>query len=227
MPGDILGMRAVRTAVLLVLAATAYADNGTENWAITADKVAPKVLQASVGTLTFYGSIEGAELQGFSDRRLKKPRRVKVAAMRPVSIFTDSYSTGPAQGYRFPVTVVSSGALRMVFDVVSGDSVWLERAALDGLVPARLTEFSNPRPFEGINVNFLHEKPIIRRWPSRRSRRVEDAPGGVLKALRHVNGFIELGYGGWEGEPVRSIGWISIKDEEGRLQVWPGYYDDC
>ena len=185
-----------------------------------------------VGVLTFGGPKSGklGQLSGYVDSSLTKPKVVRPEDAKAVTIAPACGERNPFEGSRFPLLDITPDKVQLVYSASTGDSIWLKRSEVEAQFQLGIADFSAMKQDQGLTVGLLHgDVPLFRKpdISSGRSNWPGNGSGGVYKFLRRYHDFIELGYGGWEGKPVESIGWIMIHDKDGLLQIWPWYYDDC
>ncbi len=223
-------IRHLLVVLLAFQAATAHADCGDENLIVPLNQIHESVRRSAVGVVTFAGPIgdNPEALEGFADAKLASKKAVKLEDSKPVSMAPACGQRKPFEGSRFPLLEITPEAIKVVYSAPTGEAIWLKRGDLEKAHKLSITDFSAFKKYAGLNVRVLHGDPLLFKKPSVSSGRVAWPQGAnVLKVLRQYQDFVELGLGGWEGKPIGSIGWMTMHDEDGFLQVWPWFYDDC
>jgi hypothetical protein len=147
---------------------------------------------------------------------------------------------GPGAWYRFPVTHSKGEYLEVIYDILEHQKCWINfselKSSLSGEKPA-LDWFTTQSSSEPVSVDifFLTRNKEIRVYTSPTSRspsqgltpqseilrtsEVYDAR--AFQIIERKNGFGKFVVNQGCDRPGRSIGWIRLRDENGRLLVWP------
>ncbi len=190
------------------------------------NKIVPEVL------LTFYEKSGG----GF-----RKTRTVNILATKPLS----GYEYGGTRLQRFPAVSRNRSFVKIVYDVEKNLRAWvnlddLSKPEPEGTpAPVFVTWFDQGKyqDYDCIDLfRLLREHPLrLYDGPCQtsRSRLVEsydeigkDAMNPVVVEQR--NGFVRLGFYDSCGGTIRKSGWwIRIRDDKGRLTIWPHICLSC
>jgi hypothetical protein len=147
---------------------------------------------------------------------------------------------GPITWYRFPVTNSKREYFEIIYDILGNKKCWVNfselKSSLSGEKPV-LDWFTTQPSSEPVSVDifFLTRNKEIRVYtsptsgfPSQvltpqseilRTRSVYD--DRAFQIIERKNGFGHLVVNRGCDIPGRSIGWIRLRDENGRLLVWP------
>jgi hypothetical protein len=147
---------------------------------------------------------------------------------------------GPKTWYRLPVTNSKGEYFEIIYDIFGNKKLWVNfselKSSLSGEKPI-LDWFATQPSTEPVSVDifFLTRNKEIRVFasptpgsPSQaltpqseilRTNEVYD--DRAFQIIERKNGFGHLGVNQGCDRPARSIGWIRLRDEKGRLLVWP------
>ncbi len=165
----------------------------------------------------------------------------KMGVLEKVQIKTPTGGEyGPSAWYRFPVTNSKREYFEIIYDILEHKKCWVNfselKSSLSGEKPG-LDWFTTRSSSEPVSVDifFLTRNKEIRVYtsptsgsPSQaltpqseilRTSAVYDAR--AFQIIESKNGFGHLGVNQGCDRPARSIGWIRLRDENGRLLVWP------
>ncbi len=231
--------------VLLLLAVPALADGPSEFFHVAHSAIPTPVLLETVGVLTLFPCVESTEISrcALGDQSLilldAPGRRSSPPVPRllrdTVPLSSNGYDrdalTRAVLEWRFPVVAVRSSFVRIVYDVPNDRRAWvsLPRAisggrgfftSFDRLVESRAEERFFLVPFllpEGVPAR-LYSSPSRAHPAGQISDRDE-----ILVPVAFRNGFV-LVRSAWargSDSPAPSVlGWLPIRDEQGRLLLW-------
>lgn len=236
---DIKGVRRLALLLFALLALSplvARADCGGQTYSILPSSISARVLRHTIGIVQFYslrddstGNLNIHSRPGGKITGTLTPERVM-----PVGIMPTCRRPNVLEGFQFPVVAESAGYLRIIPDVRKDRSIWISVAESTQVYRGYwLDRFALLGKDTGIDIFFGVQKVKVYDRPSTRSRfhmmqgpKPALWPATAYKMLKQVGDFIEIGDGGWEGAPLKSLGWIRIR-ANGRLVIWTSYYDDC
>lgn len=147
---------------------------------------------------------------------------------------------GPSVWYRFPVINSKEEYLEIMYDISQYKTCWVNfhelKSSLSGEKPALdwFTTQSSSEPVS-IDIFFLTGKKGIRVYtspPSGSPSQILTPQSEILRMsgiydnrafliIERKNGFGHLAVNEDSDRPARNIGWIPLRDENGRLLVWP------
>lgn len=147
---------------------------------------------------------------------------------------------GPSTWYRFPVTNSKGEYFEIIYDISEHKKCWVNfselKSSLSGEKPV-LDWFTTQPSSEPVSVDifFLTRNKEIRVYTSPTSgspsqaltpqsdilRTSEVYDDRAFQIIERKNGFGHLGVNQGCDRPARSVGWIRLRDENGRLLVWP------
>jgi hypothetical protein len=146
----------------------------------------------------------------------------------------------PSTWYRFPVTNSKGEYFEIIYDILGNKKCWVNFSELKSLLSGEkpvLDWFTTQPSSEPISVDifFLTRNKEIRVYTSPTSgspsqaltpqseilRTNEVYDDRAFQIIERKNGFGHLGVNQGCDRPARSIGWIRLRDEKGRLLVWP------
>lgn len=169
-----------------------------------------------------------------TDDGLKKDKTIDIRETRPLS----GWLFDGTRVRRFPVVDRKGSFLNIVYDVEKDMRGWIDPKDLSALMPSGWGKSANVMWFENGKFGDYDHVDIFELLPDKRrklydkpsgnaSGRWVDPTSGILRdlgnliAIEQRNGFIRLGvYDPCEGTR-KKFKWIRIRDQKGRLTVWP------
>ena len=225
-------------AVLLLLAMPALADCGDQVYAADPRRIPKSVARRAVGAVTFYNLPDEATqaVEVFTRLSAEYPKYLTPRQARPVSWTPTCQSPRGINGAQFPVTEISSGALRFIVDWKTGREAWYRGGSAYKVHVVDYRENPEPRKgYRAVDVFFRRDSVRLYDAPSasaryrllRSGKSEPPRQRSAYKLMRKEGNFIQVGDGGWEGKNLEPIGWVRWRELDGELAVWPAYYDDC
>lgn len=224
--------------MLFGLAELSRGDCGDQLYLVIPGSIPPRALRRAVAVVSFTGAPDAstAPLKVFLDRAGTMAAEVSPGKATPVSSMPTCREKRGFDGNLFIVTEIGSGTVRFIADWRSGREVWFRPGT--GAYRDYLWTFSfDPRRgHEAVDIFFRHDRVKLYTAPKRKAKYsyLNSGPRGegthqrsAFKVLSRRGAFIQIGEGGWEGQDLKPVGWIRLRDPSGALAVWPAYYDDC
>jgi len=232
-------------AVLLLLAAPAFADGPSEHFHVAPSGIPTAVLLDTIGVLTLFPCAESTDISQctLGDRSLlafdtpdpRSSNPVPHLLRDTVPVSSNGYDgddpTHAVLEWRFPVVAVRSSFVRIVYDVPNDRRAWVSLprtisggrgffTSFDRVVESRSRERFFLVPF------LLRDDAPVRLYssPSR------DHPAGQISGREEIlvpvafrNGFV-LVRSAWARDSDAAspsvLGWLPVRDEQGRLLLW-------
>lgn len=216
--------------VTIFSAGYSYADCGDETWVIPPKEIDPAVLSkmTAVATLT----AENPAFTQLSVYELKGGKFVAIAKVPVTKVMGVSHAptcrppNNPLDGLRIPVFEINGPYVRAALNAKYDSSIWIrpdefgsQHTVLISSLPKHIYVRTDlGQDGEGLSV---YQKPVIEE-----PHTILPKGYGILGVMQQSGDFIQVGLPYGEGG-LRPIGWIRIRDENGRLVVWPWHYDSC
>lgn len=216
--------------LLSLTSGLSYADCGDETWIIPPNEIDATVLTklTAVATLTAENAAQTQltvyDLKGGTFTAVSKIAAAKVTGVSRAP--TCRPAGNPLDGLRLPVLETNGPYIRAVLNAKYGASIWIRPDEFGSQYSVSVSSFPRHRYvrsdlYQGAEGHAVYQNPV------------EEEPHTILPKgyillgiLQHSGNFIQVGLPHGEGG-IKPIGWIRVRDEQGRLTVWPWHYDDC
>jgi hypothetical protein len=223
-------------AAIALVAMSARADCGGQSYFLYPSSASTTTLRKTIGVL----EIGGLSKDATGEMRIHRfPGSTTAHVLAPGKFIAVGHMPTCRQDYaldgdQFAIVEARGDYLRIVPDSRHDATVWISLSETTVTYKSSTVMFFRSLPqYAGIDIFFGRDRVKVYKTPSPNSP-YEILDGGqpalgqrsAYKMLHESNGFIEIGDGGWEGEPIHSLGWVRIR-ERGKLAIWLSYYDDC
>jgi hypothetical protein len=214
----------------------------SDSYNIRSTKISEQVLKDSIGVLTvspMAGGGPNIKVYRHSDDKFVFWKSLSVLQQtKAVSGFECRPDRYPQNSFtcHFPLVAQIDNFFLIVINPETNRRAWINRkeAEKDWSIDITFFEASHPKCCEDlVDIFFFTEsdKRNLYQHPSPDSPfKVigrEAATCVVLKTFR--NGFVQLAHIGDKStnKPERSLGWVRLRDDKGRLTVWPHFTQFC
>jgi hypothetical protein len=223
-------------ACLFLVALTARADCGDQSYLLLLSSASATTFRKTVAVLEIGSLLDSAtgELTIHRYPGSTAAHKLSVEKFFAVAHMPTCRADRALEGDQFAVVEERGDSLRIVPDSRRDATAWISLSETSATYKyASIRRFDSLEKFVGVDIFFGRDDVRVYAKPSLKSK-FQVLHGGpaamsqrsAYKVLSESKGFIEIGDGGWEGEPLRSVGWVRIR-EHGRLAIWIAYYDDC
>ncbi len=238
-------MRTLTFLALLLVSAPTFADGPAEHFHVTPSEIPPSVLRDTVGVLTLFTCPHGTDVSQCSlgdqsltllDAPSKRSARFVPQLLRStVPISSNGYDreafTQAVLEWRFPVVAVHSSFVCIVYDVPRNLRAWLSLphaisgdrgffTSFERLLASRADQrfFLDPLFLRGGAPAQLYSS-ASREHPTKLISERDE----LLIPVAYRNGFV-LVRSAWATDSDSAspsvLGWLPVRDEEGRLLLW-------
>ena len=231
-----LGLAALLTLLAAFRPLKGRADQPYEEFHLGRGKISDRVLREAIGILTVSSGVtKVTTFAAYAQPGAGDPNRsVDAFKTRPVSNFAyhSSQHEDSIAGYRFPIVDRSGSFIQIAIDPVADRRIWVSTADLTVAFLhtelyfgefQKLGEFVDPFFGDPQAVRTLFQAPN----PWSKATRISGPQFATLKVIAQKKGFVQVAHpGNGGGHPV-PLGWLRIRDAQGRLQIWITNFDDC
>lgn len=234
---------AIIVGVLCLSSNYLLADGVSVRFHVPADRIARTVLVDAIGLCRLKGMKEKDTLATYvmSTGAFRKSGAVRIHELIPLSSFGYQPREPGWIDYSFPITRIHKEFIEIVLDPERDNRAWIKKTVETGTVFTEIIDFNNLElPKCCVDVFFLSREPDLVAYarPMREGKSTPITPkfypvGRRRKwqenryiALDMADGFLKIGLLTPTSEAVMldpkidPIGWIPMRDKEGRLSVW-------
>jgi len=222
-----------------------FADAPSEKYHVAYRDISTEVLQNTIGILTINpGAKKGTSLRIYLRQadRFVPDSLLKVLETTPISNFGyhNPEGTSKIENYRYPIIEMIGRHARIVYDPVKNLSAWIDLDEMEK------DFFTTVTLLNALNESLPYYVDIFCFTESSR-RKIYKSPAkgaeyfiaaksdrryGLLKVMEIGEGFVKVGNPrfnseSFELEGVDPIGWMRIRDDQGRLTFWINDADGC
>lgn len=225
-----------------ILSFPVFADAPTEKYHVTYTSIAKDVLKNTIGILTINSGTRGGTALRVYTRmadRFVADSSMKVEETTPLSSFGyhGDASIKLIENYRYPIIETIGSHARIVYDPVKSLSAWINLEETEHDFYTKVTLLSDldalSKYYVDIHGFTKSGRRKIYESPEKDAQYaiVAKSSTSLLKVIEIGEEFVKLGKprfnNDWQEEGIDPVGWIRIRDDEGKLTFWLTFFDNC